>query len=326
MGGGDQKRLKESFDCPEGFKNNLKGQVEDLKFIVNHLKTDVTCTLESSIKQLKVTVEREIGLLVYSLMEEALREQVKLKDHLKALQKENSLLIENEGNIMDELARITLENEKLTLETKKSSLNETVLKELEELEVMIHDKDYTSLILIKDLKNELEEHRNLLSQKEKIICDKENELSSFKMSFNEQVSKIEKELKDVRFEIQDILIKAANDKAELEDKIKELVTMNSEMMDLGELGKKREDELKRLNFELENKHEKEKEILKEEIETLKKAMTAQKIELERGRETLNRERKLSALKISDLQEQVEDLKNNNKLSDENNNEIRNKNF
>lgn len=328
--GGDQKRIKESFDFPEGLKNNLKDQVEDLKFIVNHLKTDVTCTIESSVKQLKMTVEREIGLLVYSLMEESLSVKLKLKAHLNDLKKENSLLIENEGNIMDELARLTLENEKLKF-LSSTNLDEIVLKELDELEDIIYDDNY-QLDTIKNVKYELEQSKSLLLQEqdkvidyEKLNCSKDIQIATLVTSFNEMISKIafiSNELEIKNNEISELLnavkvletVKCDNERVRLldEDKIKDLMDMNNELIDLGELGKQKELEMTRKWEELEKLYKKgeiEKEILREEIESLKKAMTAQKIELERGRETLNRERKLATLKISDLQEQVEELKN-----------------
>lgn len=352
MGGADQKgvkRVKSSFyDYSEGLKTDLKGQVEDLKFIINHLKVDVNCTLENSVKQLKVTVEREIGLLVYSLMEESLREQGKLKDNLRYLERENSLLIENEGNIMDELARITLENEKEKLKRslKEGNLDETVLKELKELEGLLYDND-KMLIMIKDLKRDKENDIVLLSNEqekvieyENIVNVKDNEILKLKQLNHEAFSKIDsisKELEAKNEEITELFekikelekSKKAYDKGKLEDeeKIKDLMDMNNELMDLGEIGKKKEIELERQNFELEKENKIVKETWKEEIQSLKKVMTAQKIELEKGRETLNRERKLASLKISDLQEQIEELKNykyNHEGADENfNNQIRN---
>ena len=93
-------------------------------------------------------------------------------------------------------------------------------------------------------------------------------------------------------------------KEDQEKQIKELMNINCELMDLSELSKIKDEEMRtKLDlFRTENLN------LKEELENLKKVMTAQKIELERARETLKRERKLSFLKISDLQEQLEDGK------------------
>ena len=339
--GGDRKRVKESFDYPEGLRINLKEQVEDLRFIVNHLKTDVSCTLESGVKQLKMTVEREIGLLVYSLMEETFKEQVKLKDDLNALQKENSLLIENEGNIMDELARLTLENEKLLI---VGNLDEIVLKEIEELEGIVYDNNY-KLNMIKNIKLDLEQSKSLFLQEqyktsefEKTLCDKDIEIVTLRCSFNETVSKIDlisKELEIKNSEIIELLnvvkeletIKSDNKREK--GNVKELMVMNRELIDLGELGKQKELEMTRKREELEKMNKEseiEKKTLREEIESLKNVMTAQKIELERGRETLNRERKLFALKISDLQEQFEEFKNKKieHFEFDENNENRNK--
>jgi hypothetical protein len=267
---------------------------------------------------------------------------------LRYLERENSLLIENEGNIMDELARITLENEKEKLKRslKEGNLDETVLKELKELEGLIYDND-EMLIMIKDLKRDKENDIVILSNQqekvieyENIVNVKDNEILKLKQSNHEAFSKIDsisKELEAKNEEITELFekikdlekSKKAYDKGKLEDeeKIKDLMDMNNELMDLGEIGKKKEIELERQNFELEKENKIVKETWKEEIQSLKKVMTAQKIELEKGRETLNRERKLASLKISDLQEQIEELKNykyNHEGADENfNNQIRN---
>ena len=324
--GGDSKRIKESFDCPDGFKRILKGQVEDLKFIVNHLKTDVTCTLESNVKQLKMTVEREIGVLVYSLMEESLKEQVKLKEHLNALQKENSLLIENEGNIMDELARLTLENEKLSFS------NEKVSKELGELEELLYNDNRN--FIIKELRAELADYKSKLSKEQEqteklteIVKSKEAEVTRLSQDLiiysdsnkilldgiEKKNDELSKEICSLKSELETVKLDYSKEKNEAEEKIKELMNMNCELMDLGESAKLKESELKRKSEEFEG----EKEALKGEIEILKKTMTTQKIEFERSRDTLNRERRLASLKISDLQEQVEEYKNKTKYDDEN---------
>lgn len=323
--GGDQKRIKESYDCPESFKEILRGQVEDLQFIVNHLKTDVTCTLESNVKLLKMTVEREIGLLVYSLMEESLKERAQLKDHLNSLQKDNSVLIENEGSMMDELARLTLENEKLST---KSPLDERIVKELEELELTVYKCDDNVRILKAELdqsKKEQTSSSGRIVELEKEISDKSSEVENLRNLLNELQEKFNVNsvnLEDKENEIkglEGVITGLKEDQQEKDVKINELTAMNCELMDLGEAGKVREENLVKSFKTFEVESEKEKEKLREELEGMKKSMTAQKIELEKCRETLNRERKLSALKISDLQEQLEEYKSKDcaEITDEN---------
>ena len=118
--------------------------------------------------------------------------------------------------------------------------------------------------------------------------------------------------------------------------------INVELMELSELAQGKEKELERKNENYRNEIEvmkiktlsQEKEIegfkslkcksdtleiennlLKKEIEHLKKLSTAQKIELERAKETIYREKRMSSLKISDLEEQLEHLKVKGKGSD-----------
>ena len=95
---------------------------------------------------------------------------------------------------------------------------------------------------------------------------------------------------------------------------KELIKMNNEIMDLSEAGRIKEVKLEEANkiiCEDQNRLRRERDALSEEVESLKKILTTQKIELEKGKEILNREKKLAALKISDLQEQLDERFVNN---------------
>ena len=344
----------------------LKGEINDLQFIISHLRDDIVCTIQGNEESLKRSVEREIAVLVYGVLEDSVKREIELGEIISSLKKENEVLIENEGGMMDELARLTIENDAL-----KNGMNDHKDKDKDK-----DSKDYciddhldisAEISVIKADICDLEKviygqflatlKRNLIESKlktESIKIELENSMESFNeqllrserlqetllqekgvsSNFRQKIQELEEEVKALApyfnkskecefcversLEIESIktlnsenlslvnkqLMNLELSKEDQEKQIKELMNINCELMDLSELSKIKDEEMRnKLDlFRTENLN------LKEELENLKKVMTAQKIELERARETLKRERKLSFLKISDLQEQLEDGK------------------
>lgn len=400
----------------------LKDQVLDLKFIVNHLKEDILCTVETSKKTLQFTNEQEIGLLVYSLMEEFLEEKFKLINSINSLKNEKLFLIENEEVIMDELAKITHEHEKLTKTiTTTESLSE-IQEEIDDLECELKLTIMEGNCVINNLKKEKQEDKEIIIFLKEDQLKLREKLEQFKTDLRERVIEVEKlkggilktknllksenekrfkleeeikikeekivESNRINFEVvnkkETLILEHLQSITECETKYKDLIShynkiieekdhvineqisrskelmeINIELMELSEFVQGKEKELERRNEnyrneieeiklkassqekeiegfkglkckndalenennllkkEIENhlKKTEENEHLKKETEYLKKLSTAQKIELERAKETIYREKRMNSLKISDLEEQLEHLKAKGKGSD-----------
>lgn len=295
MGGdncSDFKRVKEDFEDPILLMNNVKGVLKDLEFIVQHLKRDISCTIESGRRAVRLAVEREIQVLVFGMTEEFVKTTSKLQERIDCVEGENLLLMENEEAIMEELARLTLKKESETERGRESETErgrereketENLVKELSELQLFIENELDSNKILEK-----LREYQQL----EKDLREANTKIDDLKMENEEK----DKAILNLRTENEDLRVKVkeiSEEHFENESRIRELMTMNCELMDMSESSRTKEDKLLAEN-----------EKLKNEIDSIKKVLTAHKIEIEKNREILSRERKLFSLKISDLQEQI----------------------
>lgn len=323
MGDQQSKRVKEDLEDPVLLLNHAKDTLKDLQFIVDHLKKDILCTVESGQRAVKVAIEREIGVLVYSMTEESVKETFKLKEQISTLERENSFLIENEGTMMDELARLTLKNQQVR--DVRGTTGGSICEELTDLQKLLEDN--IDLNRIKERLQGFQQLEQQLSYKQMRVSELETELSDKQARFLEletklsdkqtRVSELEIELSDKQTRVVELETELSEKKKEIstlrtendglnlrlneqnsiildnDSRFRELMTMNCELMDLGEASRLKENELVSQNA-----------ALGAELESLKKIITAQKIELEKNREILNRERKLFALKISDIQEQL----------------------
>ena len=381
------------YNISDSFKT-LKHELQDLQFIVGHLKEDISCTIENGQESLKTALQSEISLLVYSLMEESIREQIKFKESLTKLEEENAVLLENEGAALEEMAKLTLENEALksanrdtvyytsVIEEAKKTILET-FNEVEELEMGIKETTKYVNRLKENHVKEVQELTALLTSM-KLEIEKKNlaheEAIQTYMQTGEQ---LKVKITERESKISELLAS----QTESETRMRELLSMNCELMDMSENQKRMIEEMKEIlrgkdeeirevkeSYEneldsLKKAYESELEMIKKskdeeisslikakdseisslikdkdseissliitkdneinsiiqakeseikslcnqnsansEIELLKKTITAQKIELERTKETLVRERKISSLKISDLREQLAELK------------------
>lgn len=318
-------------DTSTGNFEVLRSELMDLRFIVSHLREDISCSIEEGKSALKAGIQSEVGLLVYSLMEESIGEQMSLKEELQRVQEENAVLLENEEAVMEEMAKLTIESEEL----KKK-----------EAEYKVNSVDIgtnTSANTISDTSanmnmDELSYYRTVVEEAKRIISENEKEVdelgTTIKSTFEDILAKfdekyrlindevcslklkvkelgIEKEVQSAEIEmatgqlkrvtcenearISELLEGQSETEARLRARMDELLTVNCELMDLTE------------------SYKKTNEDKESEIDLLKKTMTAQRIELERTKETLARERKISSLKISDLREQLSELQNDGDL-------------
>ena len=236
------------------------------------------------------------------------------------LEKENACLIENEGGLMDELASLSMENGRLLQRVNLIPDNCNILSELNDLESFLFDNNW--ILNLKHVLKSTEE--KYLQQRERLskdVIEQSTLIESLKKSVRDlndelldkvQISSQLNEARDqivqyVRKESEfTLLIDALNAKvSDQEFKMNEIMQINCELMDFTEKSKaERNILLAEKNEALRRDSDK-----CDEIENLKKIVTAQKIELERNREILARERKLSALKISDLSEQLQEKEN-----------------
>lgn len=100
-------------DTSTGNFELLRSELMDLRFIVSHLREDISCSIKEGKSALKAGIQSEVCLLVYSLMEESIGEQMSLKEELRRIQEENAVLLENEEAVMEEMAKLTIESEEL---------------------------------------------------------------------------------------------------------------------------------------------------------------------------------------------------------------------
>lgn len=349
--GNESKRVKE--DSTDRPFDSLRREISDLQFIVNHLREDVNFTIEGSKGFVKSIIEREISVLMYAVVEDSVRREVQLKESMNSLQKENEVLIENESGMMEELMRLTLENETLRnnsetsnskdkldkdissvpLNTDNSKILNDTLTVVNELERIVYDDKFLegikkklleSKLLCETMKIELEQLRksfDLEKESKQSLEDKftaeveagkklrievealEDEMKNLKNILTDRDKEVEG-LKEQNLRLENEIVVLKNEQEEHERQVRDLMTINCELMDLSEAGRIKEQELTNRIDLIEAENSK----TKEELETVKRMMTAQKIELERSKELLNRERKVSSLKISDLQEQLEEYK------------------
>lgn len=272
----------------------LRSELMDLQFIVSHLREDIWLSIENGRSILKAEIKSEIGLLVYSLMEESIREQLSLKEELKMIQEENEVLLENEGAIMEEMTKLSLENDTLK---NKNSRNESeffytdAIKKLKETlletESEVDDLETIMKSTFKECLRDFDDKSRLLKDE---ICNLKLERDQLRVN-NEKFKSVHEELKRAVNENEVKIAELLESQNESELRMRELLTVNFELMDLSESAKKKDD------------------ARESELEILKKTVTAQKIELERTKETLARERKISSLKISDLREQLSEREN-----------------
>lgn len=298
----------------------LRNELMDLQFIVNHLRKDISCTIESSRDALKAGIQSEVGLLVYSLMDESIREQLSLKEELKRIQEVNEVLLENEEAAMEEMAKLTIENESIkSKEADKSdvvsisyyvNVVEQAKKIILETETEVDGLETIIISTLKDILAKFNEKTRLLTAE---ICTLklENERFQMEMEAYEQFKLANEQLKSVLCENEVKITELLESQNESELRMREILTVNCELMDLSEF---KEAELIRTK-ESEIEILKAKESESSENELLKKTMTAQRIELERIKETLARERKISSLKISDLREQLSEQQNGNEVNE-----------
>ncbi len=352
--GNEFKRVKEDLNDERGgnegyldYFNILRKEVHDLQFIVDHLREDVNCTLEGGKGSLKRIIEREIGVLVYGVLEDSVKKEVQFNETISSLQEENNLLIENGGGMMDELARLTLENESLknraekleseniietdaksadtkgyntnsidtrsirdvndTLNNKTDIIADGLISSVVELEDsvkidfldMIKRNLLKSKLLNESLKIELEDSKRELNFEQ----ERGNKCRSELFDLEKQLNEVQNEMHLLQSTVQDLNVRNAELNNEISSKNEEILRNQEDYGKQIEMERDKEQELNsRINV-LENENGK----TREELETLNKVMTAQKIELERGKEVLNRERKLSSLKISFLQEQLDEF-------------------
>lgn len=304
----------------ESIIKDLRAKVLDLQFIVSHLRDDISCTLETGGKTFKAFVESEIGRLVFSILEEFVHEKEKLNTKCLNLEKENACLIENEGGLMDELASLSMEKGRLLQRVNLIPDNCNILSELNDLESVLFDNNW--ILNLKHVLKSMEE--KYLQQRERLskdVIEQSTLIESLKKTvrdLNDELldkTQISSQLNEARDQIVQyvkkeseftLLIDALNAKiSDQESKMNEIMQINCELMDFTEKSKAER------NILLAEKNEALKKDSEkcDEIENLKKIVTAQKIELERNREILARERKLSALKISDLSEQLQEKEN-----------------
>ena len=314
-----RNELIESFLVNPAIYDDLRKELKDLQFIVKHLREDISCTIENGKEGLKSSLQAEIGLLVYSLMEESIKERINLKNELRRLQEENEILLENEGAVLEEMAKLTIENEQI-----KSKVH---TKEVEDMAYYAAVIEQTKMI-ISETANEFDELEGgvhstidgIITSKEKLSKLLSNEICSLKLDLEQLRSDIKEKNEVIKAQLAENgqlksiisgnevkISELLENQNESEQRMRELLTMNCELMDLSEVYKEKELE-KSKKEETEAEAEKAKN---EEIELLKKTITSQRIELEKTRETLVRERKISSLKISDLREQLAELSKDN---------------
>ena len=218
----------------------LKHELQDLQFIVDHLREDISCTIENGKDALKLLLHSEISLLVYSLMEESVREQIKFKESLTKLEEENAVLLENEGAALEEMAKLTLENEALkssscdtvyytsVIEQAKKTILET-FNEVGELEMGI--KEATKYV------NEIKEnHLKETGELTALLVSMKLEIEKQNLAHEEVIQTYIQTSEQMKIQITERETKISellSSQTESETRMRELLSMNCELMDVG---------------------------------------------------------------------------------------------
>lgn len=116
--------LKEMCSSQQSVLSAIRKEVQNLSFIVQHLNKDTACIVEFQKKGLKEAIESQLSLLDFMSTESLILQKSDLESQnekldaaLSALHSEHKLLIEqqisSEEAMLDELAKLMTENEKL---------------------------------------------------------------------------------------------------------------------------------------------------------------------------------------------------------------------
>lgn len=206
--------------------SEMRKELRDLSFIVNHMRHDFIVSTECKLKGLNTESRSAIESLVQCVTEQFLKEQRELEKRLNEVNIERGILIESGEGMMDELVRLTTENDSLKskksiqLEIDNFKLNEAekicknplqnsnacrakfesreIWDELEQLEKLVYSYDFSGELDEKEaLQLKLKEQYAIISKLnldiDEIQSVRLNEISYLKKQHFEEIAQLKNE-------------------------------------------------------------------------------------------------------------------------------------